>query len=145
MVTPTLDIRAACDNSWNSGVLSGNFTAVGGYGDYTIYDKGTMDGNGNWWFLYFDTNEDSWRFSYSNEQIQSESSLWETPITPFDSKRPGYFRKSSRIGNNNLSYLGFNSSHAQFFEEYNCEFTIDGQNLLLEATADESGMFKVQI
>ena len=52
-----------------------------------------MDGNGNWWFLYFDTNDDSWRFSYSNEQIQSENSLWGTDITPFDDERPGELKK----------------------------------------------------
>ena len=62
---PSLEIESNCDSSWNSGVLSGTFRAIGGLAHYTIYAKDTPDGNGNFWYLYFDQNIGIWKFSYA--------------------------------------------------------------------------------
>ena len=88
---PTLEISSNCANSWDSYVLSGKFQAVGGFGDYTIYTKRTIDGNGMWWFFYFDTSRDGWRFSYSHIKAVAGVSLWGTTVTPFDKDRQGQF------------------------------------------------------
>ena len=89
---PTLEIVAApCGNSWDSYVLSGKFQAVGGFGDYAIYTKRTIDANGNWWFFYFDTSRDGWRFAYSGVKTVAGVSLWGTTVTPFDKDRQGQF------------------------------------------------------
>ena len=90
MPPPTLEISAHCYNSWNSYVHSGKFQAVGGYGNYAIYVKRTIDANGKWWFFYFDGF--GWKFSYSGQKALPGVSLWGTQVTPYDENRQGQFK-----------------------------------------------------
>ena len=82
-----LQIEAQCDSAWNSGVISGTYISVGSLGDYTIYEKQTVDANGNWWFFYYDTTKGVWEFSYSNDRIVPGVTVFGTTISTLT--RPG--------------------------------------------------------
>jgi len=87
---PELEIDARCSNGWNSHVLTGKYKAVGGLGDYAIYEKRTADGNGKWWFFYYDKNNKEFRWSYANIRIVPDVWLYGVQVTEFDKDRPGF-------------------------------------------------------
>ena len=82
-----LQIEAQCDTAWNTGIISGPYVSVGMFGDYTIYEKQTIDANGNWWFFYYDTTRGGWEFSYTNERVVPGVTLMETTVSTLT--RPG--------------------------------------------------------
>merc|ERR1712176_610008 len=109
-------VKAQCSNSWNSAVLSGWYQATGGFGDYAIYENQTIDWNGKWWFLYYDTNKKAWNFSYAGRRIVPGVTFWETTVSPFDKDRPGFDH----------------SKHTLALGDSTCKVVIDGQ----EATSN---------
>ena len=85
-----LEISSYCASDWDSHVLSGKFQAVGGFENYTIYTKQTID-NEMWWFFYYTPGEMAWRFSSSRIKTIAGVSLFGTTVTPLDKDTPGQF------------------------------------------------------
>ena len=64
-----VEVVASCSSGLNTGVLSGEFKAVGNYNGRRIYEKPIQDANGNWWTMRFDNDTNRWIFWYSDSQI----------------------------------------------------------------------------
>lgn len=88
-----LDIKAKCDNSWNSAVLSGKFEPVAVFGGKAIYqNQEVADGNGNYWVLYFDIITDRWIQWYFGRKI-APGFVWRgETLQSIVSNKPGEFQ-----------------------------------------------------
>ena len=79
-------IDARCENSRNSLLLSGTYKDVGGFGDYAVYEKQTIDDNGNCWYFYYDTTKSGWNFISTDVRVVPGVTSW---VSPWDKDRPG--------------------------------------------------------
>ena len=87
-----LDIKAVCDNSWNSAILSGEFEPVAVFGGKAIYQKQVADANGNYIVMYWDIITDRWMHWYFG-RIIAPGFVWRgETMTEIVSNTPGEFQ-----------------------------------------------------
>ena len=70
-------------------VLTGYFEVVGDLEDHTLYANAEPDGNGNYWFFYFENDLKVWKFSYSATIPKPGDDVLGHIVTYYDSTKPG--------------------------------------------------------
>lgn len=88
----TLNVKASCQSSWSSGVISGKYEPVAKFGGRIIYQRPTPDSNKMWWSFFFNTETSRWTFTYHPTKIIVGKTYlgWTTAL---DSKTPGELSK----------------------------------------------------
>ena len=78
-------------SSWNRGINSGQYAAVGSYSGRVIYEKTARDPNGKYWYMRWIASTNRWQFEFTGSPITPGRNVWGQIVTALDFNTQGCF------------------------------------------------------